>query len=1403
MSEEYIPSGVELVVKNIGEFLKDMSAATKAAVDFGAKVAQSAGSGVGHVKNFSDSISGIGAKVVGMAGTVIGPFQQIGSSILNLGKYALEAATIGVAALTAGFVGLGAIALQEYSKYERMATSIQSLVARDISQGQEVQQTRQVTAQLTKKEADELGGLAEKIHDAELARATDAAEIRNESEALRQLRDAHGEEALDVQLATAKLAEHTDAYNDSGKAIDDMKARMGELQGKSGQLVTVIDKVRVGQMSMTDAMEKAGPKAKELLNWITKLAVQSPFNEEGINAALKTALAYGFNVDQAKELVAAEVDYAAATGQGVEATNQISLALGQMHAKGKVSGQELIQLTNAGVGVNKILGDMGYTLDDVSAGLVNADDFTAAVIKDMNVFKGAAKDQAGTFSGLLSSLSDLKSIGLREFFAGTFKSIQPYLNDFVGFLTSAALETGSIRDLGDAFGQYVAGGLQRVGTFISKVQGAFSKFGVKGAGVSILGQLGFSQDTINQAGQFVSKLLTSIGKITSAFQKFGAKGVEVSLLGMLGFDPTTIATINSTISSIVTTITGFVTQVMAAVSNISFDAITGGIVGLGAVLAGGVFVALVAGILSLLTPINLIIAGAVLLGAAWNTNWMGIRDYTMQAWTAIQPVLVAIYDWLYANIPVAIAATSTFFTNTLMPALQAVGTFISTYVIPALSMLWTWLATNIPVAITKVSTFWTGTLMPAISAVGTWITGTLIPTLTELWTLLSDKIGSAVNTVSAIWSGTLQPALQTVGNYVNGRLVPFFRSIAAVLGAVLGKAVEALAGLWQNVLFPALQSVGNYVEAHVITPFKVLSSLFAESLFINLSKVGNFLKNTLVPAVFGMGKAVGQEAMPPVRKITEQVLPLFEKGLKVIDEVVQRLTDKFSHFAETVKNFSLPDVLTPGSPPPMAYALMDIGKAADGATTAMSGFNNSINSATIDTQYYTDLGTQLMKRIASGIGLAGGSIKANIQKQLGIFSAKFFKIKESGSSDFLLSEAERNNAEASIKKTYADLYDSILAGKAGADEFVAQFHDQLVGSMNTVELDKVTKKVRSQAQHIVDTIRSQFGPLTLQLKAQAVQAAQSLNSLAGSFADLLKGKMGNKDEAKQAVAKLVEDNTDLNKTYDAQQKKMQSLQAGLDRLLSKQHQDVTAIARRRQAISDLNMEMQDTQAAIAQNNQSFRDLAKTPAGLATVLGQFLKGKEESITLQQVDATGKLVDVTYSRVEAQTKLNALLAEQARQEALIAEQQKAQQQLDFLSQQLQLIKLGQGLGTNIFKGITFGLNASTEDMLKAVNAIVNAMVGQMDADLQIHSPSKVAAQKADYFMQGWIDRLYKRIPDMRDAVSMAFGGGSMNGAYLPRAGNTYNTTYSFPMQVNTAATAAGVVQQYEVYRATIGD
>lgn len=232
-----------------------------------------------------------------------------------------------------------------------------------------------------------------------------------------------------------------------------------ERLGSTMQSLTARELISSGEArNMGTALAMSAVPAKELLNWVQQLAIHSPFTTEGVALAFRQSMAYGFTTDEAKRLTQAMIDFAAGSGTSEAAMSQIALALGQIKAKGKLAGQEILQLVNAGIPVQSVLAQaFGKSTAEIvnmtEAGLVPADAAIQAIVKSLEKdFGGAAERQTNTVAGLISTLSDVKDMGFREFFTGFFAETQPLLTEFVSTLQNPAT-MNSLREIGQSVGE--------------------------------------------------------------------------------------------------------------------------------------------------------------------------------------------------------------------------------------------------------------------------------------------------------------------------------------------------------------------------------------------------------------------------------------------------------------------------------------------------------------------------------------------------------------------------------------------------------------------------------------------------------------------------------------------------------------------------------------------------------------------------------------------------------------------------------------------------------------------------------------------------------------------------------------------------------------------------------------
>jgi hypothetical protein len=94
-------------------------------------------------------------------------------------------------------------------------------------------------------------------------------------------------------------------------------------------------------------------RGKKLVDQLQKLAVETPYRSSELLDESKLLLSYGVEVDKIKNVLTQLGDVASGTGVEI---GRLSLAYGQVIAKGRLQGTEIRQFTEAGVGIQDFVG---------------------------------------------------------------------------------------------------------------------------------------------------------------------------------------------------------------------------------------------------------------------------------------------------------------------------------------------------------------------------------------------------------------------------------------------------------------------------------------------------------------------------------------------------------------------------------------------------------------------------------------------------------------------------------------------------------------------------------------------------------------------------------------------------------------------------------------------------------------------------------------------------------------------------------------------------------------------------------------------------------------------------------------------------------------------------------------
>lgn len=233
------------------------------------------------------------------------------------------------------------------------------------------------------------------------------------------------------------------------------------------------EQARIGFTNMLGSAEKADKMLQQLRDFADK----TPFDLPGLTDSAQTLMAMGFAAKDVIPTLRAAGDAAAGMGKGAESVSAITRALGQMNVKGKVSGEELMQLHEQGVPALKILADSyGLNVTQMSKlvekGGVLSSKALPLIVKGMEQgtkstkgFGGMMSQQSTTVQGRWSTMVDKIRNGLGDLALKAF----PLINAAMIAVTDGAeaffksLESGKVT--GEGFTKWASTAAVRIKEF--------------------------------------------------------------------------------------------------------------------------------------------------------------------------------------------------------------------------------------------------------------------------------------------------------------------------------------------------------------------------------------------------------------------------------------------------------------------------------------------------------------------------------------------------------------------------------------------------------------------------------------------------------------------------------------------------------------------------------------------------------------------------------------------------------------------------------------------------------------------------------------------------------------------------------------------------------------------------
>jgi len=308
-----------------------------------------------------------------------------------------------------------------------------------------------------------------------------------------------------------------------------------------------IDKTRIGFTTMLGSAEQADTLIRQLVDF----ARSTPFEFAGLAQTSQKLVSVGFAASDVIPIMTAVGDAVSAAGRGAPEVDRVVLALTQMAAKGKISLEELNQLSEAGVqgipllaaGFNKSTAEI---IKMIEQGLIPADQAIKVLVDGMaRTAPGAMDKMSRTWGGAVSNIKDSLSQLIGTGFRPLFDLLVDGANKLAAFLQTPqvmafarvasegireiisglrALFSGDWAKAGDIFGDIarnIAAGLLQVASLVAgqipRLVSTLADLAGHAAGWGFNLIASFAQGMAEAASAAITAVLQSIGDLIAGF----------------------------------------------------------------------------------------------------------------------------------------------------------------------------------------------------------------------------------------------------------------------------------------------------------------------------------------------------------------------------------------------------------------------------------------------------------------------------------------------------------------------------------------------------------------------------------------------------------------------------------------------------------------------------------------------------------------------------------------------------------------------------------------------------------------------------------------------------------------------------------------------------------------------
>lgn len=302
------------------------------------------------------------------------------------------------------------------------------------------------------------------------------------------MREASYKMASSMRDAVDKIDAQFSRFN---KVIDGIKSKLFMITAilsagfGASKILNIASEFEQLEIRLKQVMGSA-EAGRQAFAWIKQLGEQSPYSVKQVTDAFM--MLKNFGLDPMDGTLRQVSDAASKFGKDAQAMTSISLALGQAWGLGKLQGQDMMQMVNAGLPVWDMLATAtGKTIPELrkmsEAGELGRDVMRQLIDEMGRVSEGAAQEKMDAYAGAISNMGDAFDNAInsmRE--AGGFEWITQSIQ---GFTKTIQPTTSLFIELGGTVGD-VLGAMWDVVDFVfSQISMAISNvFGKGGEAIS-------------------------------------------------------------------------------------------------------------------------------------------------------------------------------------------------------------------------------------------------------------------------------------------------------------------------------------------------------------------------------------------------------------------------------------------------------------------------------------------------------------------------------------------------------------------------------------------------------------------------------------------------------------------------------------------------------------------------------------------------------------------------------------------------------------------------------------------------------------------------------------------------------------------------------------------------------